>query len=188
MLDDWSSINLPAAVEFVRRCRTYEGGYGQEPFNEAHGGSTYCALASLHLLPVDPSIPTPLTPSERAQTARWLVHCQEGGFCGRTNKLQDACYCFWCAASLDILGNASVANSPANKKFLLECQFRYGGICKDRKSNPDPYHTYLGLASLNILSKDTVTPPFPEPLDPLWNAGASTKEWLKECLHKRTGV
>ncbi|KAG9119213.1 hypothetical protein FRC07_005856, partial [Ceratobasidium sp. 392] len=36
LLDSWSAINVPAALEFIRRCRSYEGGYGQSPDQEAH--------------------------------------------------------------------------------------------------------------------------------------------------------
>lgn len=31
-------------------CQTYEGGFGGEPCNEAHGGYTFCALAALVIL------------------------------------------------------------------------------------------------------------------------------------------
>jgi len=31
-------------------CQTYEGGIGGYPGNEAHGGYTFCALASLEIL------------------------------------------------------------------------------------------------------------------------------------------
>jgi hypothetical protein len=31
-------------------CQTYEGGFGGEPCNEAHGGYTFCALAALLIL------------------------------------------------------------------------------------------------------------------------------------------
>ncbi|KAI0315596.1 terpenoid cyclases/protein prenyltransferase alpha-alpha toroid [Amylostereum chailletii] len=70
------------------------------------GGTTYCALASLYLVPtrISPRN-TRLSPAQSAQTIRWLVHNQDeetGGFRGRTNKLADACYCFWCGASLDV--------------------------------------------------------------------------------------
>ena len=41
---------------------------------------------------------------------RWLLHMQAealdpvcgGGFAGRTNKLADACYGFWCGAALAV--------------------------------------------------------------------------------------
>lgn len=55
MLNDWSGVNIVNAVKYIRRCRvsitssklyklnltfdlkTYEGGYGQTPFNESQG-------------------------------------------------------------------------------------------------------------------------------------------------------
>jgi len=37
-------------AEWVASCQTYEGGFGAVPELEAHGGLTYCGLASLILL------------------------------------------------------------------------------------------------------------------------------------------
>jgi geranylgeranyl transferase type-1 subunit beta len=37
LLGDWSGIDVARAVDYIRRCRTYEGGYGQSPCNEAQG-------------------------------------------------------------------------------------------------------------------------------------------------------
>lgn len=37
-------------VDFIVKCQTYEGGIACAPFGEAHGGYTFCALASLILL------------------------------------------------------------------------------------------------------------------------------------------
>lgn len=36
--------------DFIGSCQTYEGGIGCSPFGEAHGGYTFCGLASLILL------------------------------------------------------------------------------------------------------------------------------------------
>lgn len=36
--------------EFILSCQTYEGGFGGYPCTEAHGGYTYCAVASLSIL------------------------------------------------------------------------------------------------------------------------------------------
>ena len=33
-----------------RRCQGYEGGFGGEPGNEAHGGYAFCAFAALVIL------------------------------------------------------------------------------------------------------------------------------------------
>lgn len=69
------------------------------------GGTTYLAVAALHLIPdklrTEANV---LTPAERAQTVRWLVQNQElsGGFRGRTAKEADACYGFWCGAALEV--------------------------------------------------------------------------------------
>ena len=80
--------------------QSFEGGYGQAPYGEALGGTTYTAIAALHLLPDG----APLTPRERAQTIRWLLANQtsSGGFSGRLNKDPDACYCFWCGGALKV--------------------------------------------------------------------------------------
>lgn len=104
--------------------QSQEGGYGEMPLCEAHGeltlltcwidklpdisaagGTTYLAIAALHLIPDKlRTAADVLTPVERAQTVRWLVQNQEpsGGFRGRTAKEADACYCFWCGAALEV--------------------------------------------------------------------------------------
>ena len=37
-------------TQFLLDCQTYEGGFGGERGNEAHGGYTFCAFASLVIL------------------------------------------------------------------------------------------------------------------------------------------
>ncbi|EIN12322.1 terpenoid cyclases/Protein prenyltransferase [Punctularia strigosozonata HHB-11173 SS5] len=110
MLADLGGIDVRRAVAYIRRCRSYEGGYGQEPRGEALGGTTYCALAALALLEREDAgeagaEDARLTERERRATVRWLARCQDGetgGFCGRTGKVADACYCFWCGASMEV--------------------------------------------------------------------------------------
>jgi hypothetical protein len=95
----------------------YEGGYGQTPLCKSLGGPTYCALASMHLIPAEHPCASQarLQPTEWRATVRWLLHMQSqqtpqtqtevklgGGFAGQTNKLADACYGFWCDAALAI--------------------------------------------------------------------------------------
>ena len=36
--------------EYIAKCQTFEGGIAGEPFNEAHGGYTYCGIASACIL------------------------------------------------------------------------------------------------------------------------------------------
>ncbi|TRM62135.1 terpenoid cyclases/protein prenyltransferase alpha-alpha toroid [Schizophyllum amplum] len=108
MLDDWSAVDVPAATGYIARCRSFEGGYGQAPAGEALGGTTYTAIAALHLAarsglhigPQDSQLHvapqdsqshvgsreqgqtrerSPLSPRERAQTIRWLLANQTSG-------------------------------------------------------------------------------------------------------------
>ncbi|KAG1881931.1 terpenoid cyclases/protein prenyltransferase alpha-alpha toroid [Suillus tomentosus] len=177
MLDDWSGMDVASALQFICSCRTYEGGYGQSPFGEALGGTTYCALAALRLATKQ------LDPLERQKTVRWLVQNQasNGGFSGRTNKDADACYCFWCGASLHVLDAGDLVDKAEMASFVAFCQFKFGGIAKIPGEHPDPYHTYLSLAAVALLPPDS-----PEgtswalcPLDPLLNATYQTSSWAR---------
>lgn len=89
--------------------------------------------------PPPPSPPSPLSPSEHASTLRWLVHTQDaasGGFVGRTGKLADACYCFWCGAGIEILGHGDVVDRDALAGFMGRCQYKFGGIAKAPGEHP----------------------------------------------------
>lgn len=127
--------------EFVVSCQTYEGGFSaasqpyfsasppslgnllsspRPPLGEAHGGYTYCALASLILLEtVDPHPdPTKWMGIDVKRLYRWAtslqaLHIELGGFRGRTNKLVDGCYSWWLGGLFpmlaDIMGGAQDA-------------------------------------------------------------------------------
>lgn len=84
---------------FVADCQSHEGGIGGEPWNEAHGGYTFCGFASLMLAGRAHAIDVELL-------ERWGVRMQgwmEGGFMGRTNKLVDGCYSLWQGGIFPIL-------------------------------------------------------------------------------------
>uniref|UniRef100_A0A7S3DE47 Prenyltransferase alpha-alpha toroid domain-containing protein n=1 Tax=Palpitomonas bilix TaxID=652834 RepID=A0A7S3DE47_9EUKA len=42
--------------DYIRTCQTYEGGFGGEPGNEAHGGYAFCAFAALRLIGEETSV------------------------------------------------------------------------------------------------------------------------------------
>ncbi|PIO77850.1 prenyltransferase and squalene oxidase repeat-containing domain protein, partial [Teladorsagia circumcincta] len=87
------------AAEWVIKCQTYEGGFGGEPFTEAHGGYAFCGVASLVIL-------DRYRLADSELLLQWLSKRQmpfEGGFQGRTNKLVDGCYSFWQAANFPLI-------------------------------------------------------------------------------------
>jgi protein farnesyltransferase subunit beta len=83
---------------YVSSCQTYEGGIAGEPGSEAHGGYTFCGLATMILINEVNSL-------DLAKLIDWVVFRQgvEGGFQGRTNKLVDGCYSFWQGAVLALI-------------------------------------------------------------------------------------
>ncbi|KAI0258818.1 terpenoid cyclases/protein prenyltransferase alpha-alpha toroid [Gloeopeniophorella convolvens] len=178
LLCDWSAVDVPRALAYVRRCRTYEGGYGQTPRGEAIGGPTYCALACLRLAPGSAGA---LSAAQRAATVRWLLGLQSGGgggFAGRTGKVPDACYGFWCGAALAIVEGDFLMDRRALGMFLAQCQYKFGGIAKAPGEHPDPYHTYLAIAAAAIAAPDPAWSL--QPLDPLINATHETSQWARE--------
>lgn len=99
---------MEGMLEHVVECQTYEGGFGGEPFAEAHGGYTFCALAALQVLAKAQGMKDLEESGVDLVALRdWLVHRQmayEGGFQGRSNKLVDGCYSFWVGGAIAILG------------------------------------------------------------------------------------
>ncbi|KAJ3341799.1 Geranylgeranyl transferase type-1 subunit beta, partial [Kappamyces sp. JEL0680] len=94
LLNDWSGIDLSKALVFIRKCQSYDGGFGLSPNLESHGASTYCALASLSLM-------GRLDVVDRDRAIHWLISRQSEGFHGRINKPDDTCYGYWIGGALD---------------------------------------------------------------------------------------
>jgi protein farnesyltransferase subunit beta len=147
--------------ERILSCQNYEGGFGAQPFNEAHGGYTYCGMAALKLLGKENMCNMNLL-------TYWLVKKQmkyEGGFQGRTNKLVDSCYSFWQGGVFPII-HASLEKESAylrNSKtwlfdvnmlqsyLLICCQLKdQGGLVDTPGKKQDFYHTCYGLSGLSI--------------------------------------
>lgn len=70
-------------------------GLGQE----AHGGSTYCAVASLALMRKLDRI------RYKHRLVQWCMDRQGQGFQGRPAKPPDTCYSFWIGAAMKLLGS-----------------------------------------------------------------------------------
>ena len=86
-------------AEYITKCQTYEGGFGGEPGNEAHGGYAFCAVAALQIM-------GKLGMCDVGSLKGWISRRQmefEGGFAGRANKLVDGCYSFWQGGAMAVV-------------------------------------------------------------------------------------
>lgn len=103
ILDDHKELT-DRVGDFLLGCQTYEGGFSCSPFGEAHGGYTFCALASFLILSRigDKSYEK----INYDKLAEWLSNRQLselGGFNGRINKLIDSCYSYWVGACFELI-------------------------------------------------------------------------------------
>ncbi|CAN3375445.1 protein farnesyltransferase subunit beta [Diutina rugosa] len=145
---------LVGVEAWLDQCQTFEGGFAGVPGTEAHGGYTYCALASYFLLHKEPTFKGLDVPN----LTRWLVSRQfqlEGGLSGRTNKLVDACYSFWVGAAIPLIEIATkteqLFNRYALKSYLLRVAQNSRGGFKDKPGKSvDFYHTNYSLMGLSM--------------------------------------
>eukprot|EP00899_Mesostigma_viride_P001985 jgi/Mesvir1/11788/Mv00152-RA.1 len=175
LLGSWEGMDQDRAYAFIRRTQSHDGAFGLSPGLESHGGSTYCAVASLALLgrldeavaggphgiytPLLATQHTPLVTGGLAASAlaRWCVMRQTavGGLQGRINKPADSCYAFWLGASLSLLGAEGLIARDDLRGFLLSCQNeKYGGFSKSPYQAPDLLHTFYSLCGLSLLGND----------------------------------
>lgn len=157
-------------AQYLVSCQTYEGGFGGEPWSEAHGGYTFCATACLFLL-------DELGKANLQTVSQWLASRQmafEGGFSGRSNKLCDGCYSFWQGGAVAILSaelyrsNDDVApgdpwlsgfSNTADllmdegmlQRYILLCaQDVMGGLRDKPSKRTDFYHSCYNLSGLSV--------------------------------------
>ncbi|XP_075257510.1 geranylgeranyl transferase type-1 subunit beta-like [Convolutriloba macropyga] len=149
ILNDFSQIDVEAAVKYILSCLSPVGGaFSQKPGGEAHGGCTYLALASLKLLG---KLDTSLSEKDRNQLIQWLVGRQSHGFNGRPAKDSDTCYFFWVGASLSILGCYDLIDHQNARVFASTCRGPCGGYCKlPSNSDADPLHSHCVISALAL--------------------------------------
>ena len=154
MLGDWSGVDVPLAISYVRSCITYEGGIALVPGAEAHGGSCYTAVASLALMGrIDEALGGEAGVESLKSWCYGRVH-EEGGYNGRTNKDTDSCYSFWVGATLSMLGAFEDYDHEPTAAFLLKfCQATKpgrGGFRKTPTQFEDVMHTFYSLCWLSM--------------------------------------
>ncbi|KAF0408181.1 Geranylgeranyl transferase type-1 subunit beta [Gigaspora margarita] len=160
MLNDFSGINIDKVVQYIKESQSYDYGIGQGPGLESHGGSTFCAIASLYLLnKLDEGL------LSKDKTIFWLISRQESGFQGRANKPPDTCYSFWIGASLMILDSFEFIDYDQNYNFLMTTR------------SFDVMHTYMGVAGLSLMEES-------KKLDPALNISLKARKNLLKCVFK----
>lgn len=146
ILDLWDAIDVDLMFKFIAASQSYDSAFGMGPQTEAHGGCTYCALASLVMMGRLPDLPG------KEQLIDWCVKRQLHGFQGRVEKPMDSCYAFWVGASLKLLGVGVFLNSEACAQFLKECESAStGGFQKfPEVKAPDLLHSYFSVCGLSL--------------------------------------
>lgn len=141
-------------AEYIASLQAFDGGLGGEPGSEAHGGNSYCGLATLVILGERDAI-------DLERLLDWAVMRQmryEGGFQGRCNKLVDSCYSFWVGSLFPLLATlmgsrvtASLFNATMLQRYVLECcQLEHGGLRDKPGMSRDLMHTCYALSGLSI--------------------------------------
>lgn len=89
------------------------------PGAESHAGQVLTCVAAL-------AIAGRLDLVDKDRLGSWLSERQleNGGLNGRPEKLEDACYSWWTAASLAIIGRLHWINGDRLTAFVLRCQVR----------------------------------------------------------------
>ncbi|XP_044736483.1 geranylgeranyl transferase type-1 subunit beta [Chrysoperla carnea] len=150
ILDDWSGMDIDKTVEFILNSISYDFAIGQCPETESHGGSTFCAVATLALANRLDS----LSQNQRDGLIRWLLMKQGQGFHGRPNKPDDTCYSFWVVAALKILNAFEFINIEKNREYIMTTQnLITGGFAKQVDNSSDALHTYFGLCGLSLMNE-----------------------------------
>lgn len=180
ILDDWSGMDIDQAITYIRRSQSYDGGIAQGPGLEAHGGSTFCAVASLVLMG---KLHEAFSAKELDRLAHWCIMRQQTGFNGRPNKPTDTCYSFWVGATLKLLNMFHLTDKQFNSAFILRTQDSIvGGFAKWPDHQPDLLHAYFGVCGLSLLGEFGLLE-----MDPALNVSLRSSLHLKQ-LHKKWRV
>jgi len=146
LLNDWGSVDKERLFRFLMSCRSYDFAFGQLPFRESHGGSTYCVIQSLSLMGMLDRL------DHKQELIEWLTQKSYIGFSGRINKPADTCYNYWIGSTLKTLGYEHLIDRKFVIAFTESCvNKKYGGIAKNQESSPDPMHTFCALTGLSLI-------------------------------------
>jgi len=179
ILNDFSCIDVTKASEHIASSFSYDGGFGQGQGNESHGGSTFCAVASLKMMG---KLEEVMKGKKMGRLRNWLLWRQRCGFHGRPHKDDDSCYTFWIGASLKIIGNLPLVSEEELVSFVLSTQDPVtGGMAKWPQVRADPLHSYMGLSGLSLIGGFGL-----EDVEPTLNITKRSFDRMKE-IHEKWG-
>ena len=163
-LEALDPIHQDLAIDYLKSCKNFDGGFGASPGSESHGGNIFCCISALKIL--GPRAEKIISTDSLLD---WLVWRQvpEGGFNGRPEKLPDVCYSWWILSTLKSLNSLHRISRPALLNFILNCQDIHGEIggFADRPGDVgDIFHTLFGLTGLALLGHEQIY----EEIDPLY--------------------
>jgi geranylgeranyl transferase type-2 subunit beta len=175
LLGRLQDIHGARCVEYLAKCKNFDGGFGVSPGCESHAGQSkmcvfnpcllthpivFCCVAALQIL-------GRLDIVDRPKLAQWLAFRQLpcGGLNGRPQKLEDVCYSWWVLSALHILSPTLHQISKANlMAFILAAQDKETGGISDRPGDlPDIFHTLFGIAGLALMGQEGF-----QPVDPAY--------------------
>jgi geranylgeranyl transferase type-2 subunit beta len=115
-LDD-KRLDLQKTIDYIVRCRNFDGGFGNAPGGESHSAQVYVCVGALTILGA-------LHHVDVEQLGWWLSERQLkcGGLNGRPEKLEDVCYSWWVLSSLSMLKRSHWIDGPKLTKFILDSQ------------------------------------------------------------------
>ncbi|OBA17957.1 terpenoid cyclases/Protein prenyltransferase [Metschnikowia bicuspidata var. bicuspidata NRRL YB-4993] len=170
-----NDIDVESMRRFILDKVNFNGGLASYSHTESHSGLTFCGIAALKLIGHEFLHHDSWT----QLTVEWLVHRQvdfpadlykeeydfycegdTGGFNGRENKFGDTCYSWWVMALLLLIDKSHIQLIDERKAcdyLLQETQHKLmGGFGKDAQAFPDPFHSFLALASLTLVKDSFV--------------------------------
>jgi len=110
-------LNLEKTIEYIIRCRNFDGGFGSWPGGERHAAQAYVCVGTLTILGALQHINTD-------QLGWWLSESQQasGGLNVISEKLGDVCYSWWVLSTLSMLKRTHWIETAKLTTFILEAQ------------------------------------------------------------------
>jgi len=142
------------AVQFIKRCQNFDGGFGCVPGAETHAGQIFTCVGALAVVDALDQVDTDLL-------GWWLAERQTpgGGLNGRPEKLPDVCYSWWVLSSLACLRRLQWIDGAKLKHFIMQAQDPDDGGIADRPDDAaDLFHTFFGIAGLALLREPGLAP------------------------------